>query len=211
MRISDFFLALAAAHVRVHHLADDGAGPDDRDLHNEVVEASGRIVRDGSHLRAALDLKHAHGVSFAKCLVDERVFRQRGEIHFLAIVARDQLDGILEHGYHAQAEQVHLDQSEIGAVFLVPLNDSAARHGGALDGDNAIEHSGADNHAAGVLAKMARQVLHAQAEVKVMSDARMANVETCLREVVGHGIVFAAPLPMTHKARQPRQLILLEA
>ena len=141
MRIRDFLLALAAAHVRVHHLAHDGAGPNDGHLHHEIVEARGRIVRNRGHLRAALHLEHADRIRLAQRLVDERVFRQRGKVDLLFVVARDQLDGVLEHGHHAQAEQVHLDEAEVGAVFLVPLDHGAARHGSALDGDDAIEHA----------------------------------------------------------------------
>ena len=35
----------------------------------------------------------------------------------------------------------------------------------------------ADHHASGVLAKMPRQVLNAHAEIEILRDARMANVE----------------------------------
>ena len=163
MRIGNFFLSLAAAHIRVHHLADDGAGADDGYLHDEVVEACGRVVRYGSHLRAALHLKHSHGVRLAQRLVDKRVFGQHGKIHVLAVMARNQLNAILENGHHAQTEQVHFDEAEVCAVLLVPLDHGAAWHGGALDGDDAVEHSGADDHAARVLAEMTRQILHSQA------------------------------------------------
>jgi hypothetical protein len=70
---------------------------------------------------------------------------------------------VFEYGHHAEAEQVDLDEAHVGAVFLVPLDDGAAGHGGALEGDDAVEHAGADDHAAGVLAEMAGQVLHAHA------------------------------------------------
>ena len=53
MRIGDLLFVLAAAHIPVHHLADDGAGADDGNLHYEVVEARGRVVRYGCHLRTA--------------------------------------------------------------------------------------------------------------------------------------------------------------
>ena len=128
MRVGDFLLALAAAHVGVHHFADDGAGADDGYLHDEIVEADGRVVGDGGHLRAAFHLEHAYGVGLAEGFVDERIFRQRGEIDFFFVVARDELDAVLQHGHHAQAEQVDLDEAHVGAVFLVPLDDTAAGH-----------------------------------------------------------------------------------
>ena len=36
--ICDFLSALSPPHVGVHHLADDGAGPDNRYLHNKIVK-----------------------------------------------------------------------------------------------------------------------------------------------------------------------------
>ena len=195
MRIGDFFFALAAAHVGVHHFADDGAGANDGHLHDQIVKASGRVVRNGGHLRAALHLEHAHGVGLAQRLVDQRIFRQRGQVDFFFVVARNQLDAFLEHGHHAQAEQIDLDDAEVGAVFLVPLHHGAAGHGGALDGDDAIQHAGADDHAAGVLAEMARQVLHAHAEVEIARNARMADVEAGLLEVARHGVVVRRATP----------------
>ena len=168
-------------------------------------------MRNRSHLRATLDLKHTDRIRLAKRLVNKRVFRERGKVNLFVVVARDQLDGILEHGHHAEAEQVHFDEAEVGAIFFVPLDHSAARHGGALDGDNAIEHSGADDHSAGMLAKMTRQALHSLAEVKIAGDAWMANIEACLREVMSHCVVLAAPLPVADKACEARELVRLEA
>ena len=40
VRVGDFFLSLTAAHVGMHHFADDGAGADDGDLDDDVVEAA---------------------------------------------------------------------------------------------------------------------------------------------------------------------------
>ena len=39
MRIGDLFFALTAAHIRVHHFADDGTGANDGHLHHQIVEA----------------------------------------------------------------------------------------------------------------------------------------------------------------------------
>jgi hypothetical protein len=136
--VGDFLLALAAAHVGVHHFADDGAGTDDGDLDNEIVKADGGVVGDGGHLGSALDLEHAYGVGFAEGLVDERVFGEGGEVDFGAVMAGDEFDAVFEDGHHAEAEEIDLDEAEVGAVFLIPLNDGATVHGGALDGDDAV-------------------------------------------------------------------------
>jgi hypothetical protein len=52
MCIRDRLAPGAAVQVRMHHLADNRAGPDDRDLHDDVVEADGPEPRERRHLRA---------------------------------------------------------------------------------------------------------------------------------------------------------------
>jgi hypothetical protein len=52
----------ARLQIRVHHAALDRAGPHDGHLHHQVVKAAGLEARQHTHLRAALDLEHAHGV-----------------------------------------------------------------------------------------------------------------------------------------------------
>jgi hypothetical protein len=45
MRIGDLLPSLPPLHIRVHHLADDGAGADDRNLNNKIVELVRVIAR----------------------------------------------------------------------------------------------------------------------------------------------------------------------
>ena len=59
---------LAARDVRVDGAAEDRAGPHDRDLDREVVEALGARAVQRLHLRARLDLEDAHRVG----LLDRR-------------------------------------------------------------------------------------------------------------------------------------------
>ena len=177
MRVGDFFLALAAAHVGMHHFADDGAGANDGDLDDDVVEAAWGVVGEGGHLGAAFDLEHADGVGLAESFVDEGIFGEGGEIDWVAVVLRDEFEGIFEDGHHAEAEEVDFDDAEVGAVFLVPLHDGAAGHGGALDRDDAIEHAGADDHAAGVLAEMAGKVCMREQSSRYLAMRGMAHVE----------------------------------
>ena len=69
-------------------------------------------------------------------------------------------EGIFQRCHHAQAKQVHFDDAQVGAVFLVPLHHHAARHGRGFERDYGIKLSLADDHAAGMLAQMTRQILH---------------------------------------------------
>ncbi len=144
----------------MHHLPDDRSGADDRHLDDEIVEALRPHARQGRHLRAALDLEDADGVGGAQHAVGRGIVgRQVREVERDALVLAYQRDGLLEHRHHAEAEQVDLDDAEIGAVVLVPLHDDAPGHRGGLERHHLVEPAGGDHHAAGVLAEVARQVL----------------------------------------------------
>ena len=52
-------LAAPALEIGMHHVADDRAGADDRDLDDEVVEMLGPKPRQRRHLRAGFHLEQA--------------------------------------------------------------------------------------------------------------------------------------------------------
>ena len=66
----------------------------------------------------------------------------------------------LEGGHHAQPEEIHLDDPEVGAVLLVPLDDDAAGHRRPLQGHALAQGSGADHLAAAVESQVAGQAVH---------------------------------------------------
>ena len=196
MRIGNVFASLAAKNKRIHHLADDRAGADDRDLHHDVIEAQRTQARQGCHLRAAFHLKHADGVGLLQGGIHRRVIlRKVGQVDFFVIVVTNEFDGILEHGHHAQAEQIDFDDAHVGAIFFVPLHDHAAGHGGRLERHDGIELSLADDHAAGMLAEMARHVLHGEAEFVIFAQAGMVEVESGVAEAAVERVVFVAEFP----------------
>ena len=92
--------------------------------------------------------------------------RQMRQVHFFAVGAANELDGFFKHSHHAQAEQIHFDDAQVGAIFLVPLDDHAAGHCGWLQWNDGIELALANDHAAGMLAEMARQILDGHVEIE---------------------------------------------
>ena len=117
------------------------------------------------------------------------------EVDFFVIVVANEFDGIFEHGHHAEAEQIDFDDAHVGAIFFVPLHDDAAGHGGGFERDDGIELSLADDHAAGVLAEMARHVLHGEAEFVIFAQAGMVEVESGVAEAAVERVVFVAEFP----------------
>ena len=95
-----------------------------------------------------------------------------------------------------------MTRAHVVAVFLVPLHHGAADHGGAFQGDDPVELALADDHAAGVLAEMPRQFLHALTELQVFGDAAMAKVEAGVLKLVAERLAFLPPLPLTHEAEK---------
>ena len=73
MRVLDGRASLASLDVRIHHFADDGAGANERHLHDDVVKAFGMQARQAGHLRAAFDLEHADGVGLLQGGVDSGI------------------------------------------------------------------------------------------------------------------------------------------
>ena len=79
--------SLAALQIGMHHFAHDGPRPDDGHLHHDVVKTGGAQARQASHLRAALDLKHAHGIGFLQRIVNDGIVGgQPSQIDLFAVI-----------------------------------------------------------------------------------------------------------------------------
>ena len=74
IRVDHVIRALAVFKVRVHHAALNRAGPHNGHFNHQIVKRAGFQARQHAHLRAALNLEHAHGVGIADHLVSGRVF-----------------------------------------------------------------------------------------------------------------------------------------
>ena len=169
--VVDGFASVAAVEVGVDEVADDGAGADDGHLDGEVVEGFGTHDGESGHLGAGLDLEGADGVGAAEEVEDGGVvLGDEGEVDGVASLLAD-VEGVLHGGKHAEAEEVDLDDAEVLAVVLVPLDDGAVGHGGGLEGDDGVEAGVADDHAAGVLAEVAGEGKDGLVEVEEGGEA----------------------------------------
>ena len=110
-------------------------------------------------------------------------------------VFRAEVQAVLEHGHHAEAEEIHFYDTEVFAVIFVPLEDDAAGHGGGFEGDDAVEAAAADDHAAGVLAEVAGQAAELGVEGQERREARVRGGQAAggelLREVEGVRVIAA--------------------
>ena len=203
--VDDRFAAGAPVEIGVDHLSHDRARADDGDLDHQVVEALGLEPRQGRHLRAALDLEGSNGVG----ALDHRVGlgvvrRQVGEVDLDVFVFAHEGDGVFQRGQHAEPQQVDLDDSEVGAVFLVPLHDPAALHAGGLDRNDFVEASRGDHDAAAVLAQVAGQPLHAVHQVEQACHAGRLGIDARLAQGGGQ---LVEPIVVPQAGEQLRQLV----
>ena len=68
-----------------------------------------------------------------------------------------------------------------------------------------------DDHAAGVLAEMTRQVLHREVELEELADARIFDIEAGIAELLLRRVGGVLPLPGANQAREARDRLLVEA
>ncbi len=196
-------LALTAFQIRVHHFADDGAGANDGHLHYDVVKLARHHTREGRHLRTALHLEHRDGVGLLQRFENRGIFlRQMGEVDRLAVSGRDELQAFFDDRHHAEAEQVHLDDAEVGAILFIPLHHDAAGHGGRFQRNHGVELILADHHAAGVLAEVARKVLRHAIEVQKFAYARLFEIEARLAEFAHVGVFRIVPFEGVRQAAE---------
>ena len=166
VEVRDRLLAVAPADVRVHRAALDRAGPDQRDLDDEVVEPARLEPGQRRHLGPRLDLEHADGVGPAQHGVDVVLLRDRRQVDLVAAVLADQVDGVVQRRQHPEAEQVELHEPGRGAVVLVPLQHGAVVHPPPLDRAHLDHRPVADDHPAGVDAEVPRRVLDLQRQLE---------------------------------------------
>ena len=157
MEVRNRLEPLAAAKVWMDRVALDGARPDDRDLHHEVVQVGRPGLGQGLHLGPALHLEDADRIRGLEHPEDLRhILRQAVQVYARGTVALDQLERFVYRGEHAESEQVQLDQSERLDVTLVELDDDSISHRGPLQRRDVYQRRGGHEHAAGVDAQVAR-------------------------------------------------------
>ena len=143
----------ARLQVRVHHAALDRPRPHDSHLHHQVVKAAGLEARQHAHLRAALDLEHAHRVGAAHHVVGGRVFGGNVlQAQRRAAPLAYQIQAAVYGAEHAQGQHVHFQQAHGVQVVLVPLDDAALGHGRVFYRHDAGQRPLREHKAAHVLA-----------------------------------------------------------
>ena len=117
---------------------------------------------------------------------------------------------ILQDGHHAEPEEIDLHDAEVFAVVLVPLADTAAGHGGRFKRHDFVEFVARDDHATGVLPKVARQAAHQGMETDHGLGAWMLRRNTTHLELLLQ-IERVRKISVGVEARETIQRVVAEA
>ena len=118
----------------MHHVALNRARADEGDLNDQIVEALRLEPRQHRHLRATLDLEHAHRVGTADHVEHAAVVgRYRSQCQVATVMLPYQVEAFANRSQHAERQHIHLQDAERTEVILVPLQHSAVGHGRILD------------------------------------------------------------------------------
>ena len=182
----------------MHGATLDRTGPDQRDLDHQVVEPPRLQPRQGADLRPALHLEHPDRVGAAEHVVDTGLLLGHGvQRPALAYPLGGQVEGVLDGGQDAQAEEVELHQPHPGAAVLVPLQHRPVVHPAALDRAHLADRPLGQHHAAGMDAQMPRrleqllgQLDHRGRDSMIISAVAVDHLGVGV-ELLGPGILLA--------------------
>ena len=173
IEICDWLATGAPRQIRMHHIALNRSRPNDRDFDHNIVKTFWFHPRQRRHLRPALDLKHTDGVGFLHdCEGGGVIFRNMGQIERSPAFSA-QFKGVLHNRHHAEPKQIYFHNAEIFAIVLVPLRHGAARHRRIFQWHKRTQFVLADDHAAGMLAEMARQSVDRLVQIDERRHARV--------------------------------------
>ena len=166
-----------------------GARPVERDDGDEVLELRGPDLAQRLLHAGALELEHAGGVAAGEHLVGLLVVqRQLVDLDAHAAGLLDDLQRLLDDVEVAQAEEVHLEQAELGDVVHVELRDEL---GLALLLQRQVlgERLVADDHGGRVDGVVADEALEAAREVDDLPDLLVGVVGLLELAVLLHRVV----------------------
>ena len=168
-----------------------GPGAHDADLDHQVVVAARLETPQHGHLGAALDLKHPHRVAAADHFKGRGVPLGDGSQAKLPLpVPTQEIEAEVQVGEGAQPQQVYLEQARLIHVFLVPLNDRPALHGGVLDRHQVVDGAVTQQKAPGMDGEVAWEVLNLFHQRDQMAQGRVPGIESGLPdELVAPAVV----------------------
>ena len=163
----------------MHHVALNGAGANQRDLHHEIVKAARLEPWQRVHLRATLHLKYPHGVGAAEIVIHRLITMvELSEVERHAARGANVFEAVLQHGQYAKPEQIDLDEPHGVEVVLLPLDDGALIHRRGLNGHHRVQRFVREHKAAHMNPAMPRCLVQTGHNVGERSHAQVVRVET---------------------------------
>ncbi len=161
----------------MHHVALNGAGPDNGDLYDQIVECARLQTRQHVHLRAAFHLERAKAIALAEHIVNRRVLLgHAGQVEAFAVMRRDQVESLADAGEHAQGQHIHFEDAQLVNIVLVPFNKTAIRHRRITNRHRMRQRRFRQDEPAHMLAQVARHPDHLIGQLDRARHQRVAQV-----------------------------------
>ncbi len=169
---------VTTSQIWMYHITLNGAGTNNGDLNDEVVEFCGLQAWQHRHLRPAFNLEGAKRIGlldhFEGCRI---IIRHGSEIVFLPIPLLQHVEAALHAGKHAKCQAIHLHELHDIDIVLVPFDDLAIIHGGGFDRHQLVQPVMGQNEAARMLAVMARCADKLVGQFKGKFQATILHIE----------------------------------
>ena len=163
-------LAVLAGDEVVHHAGLQGPGAEQGHQGGHVLEGVGAQLLDQLLHAPGFELEDGGGLAALEQGEGRRVLgidarNVDGGLAGLGAPGVDGLEGPVDDGQGAQAQEVELDQAHLLDVVLVELGHEVGAAGLAIEGGEVGELGRGNDHAAGVLAGVAGQALQFEGHV----------------------------------------------
>ena len=192
MGVRHLFHAGTPSEIRMHHVAVDRTGADDRDFDDEVVKASRLETRQRVHLRATLHLKDADRVRGGEVVVDRLVVHvELREIDRDAARLPDVQNALLNQRQHAKPKDIDLHEAHRIEVVLFPLDDRAVFHRCGLDGHDGRQGLFREYETSDVNRTVSRKLMQPFDEIGEHAHALVAGIQPSLLNDAGRGLRLA--------------------
>ena len=114
----------------------------------------------------------------------------------LGVVRLDQIEGFSDAGQHAERQDIHLHETQVVDVVLVPFDKGAVRHGPIVDGHDLVQPTPRQDKTADMLAEVTGEVQQARGHLHRARNHWIGGVHAGLFDM-SLGDIRAPTAPVT--------------
>ena len=174
----------------MNHVTLNGAGTNDGDLDDKVVECARPETRQHVHLGPAFDLEHTETVAFAQHVIGRRIVRRNGcQIEAQALMSLKEVEGLANAGQHAEGQHIDLQDPESIYVVLVPFDEGTIGHGRITNWYGLDKRSPRQDETADMLGQVPGEADQLACQGNGAADHRAGGIKARLRDLGGRNVI----------------------